>query len=77
MRLKSLDIKEYKKIKERTFDFSHNTGYSALIGENGSCKSNVGGKNKIGIRIKKLNTVPEDVSKTKFQYLKCSNAEEK
>lgn len=41
MRLKSLYIKEYKNIKEQTFDFSHNTGYIALIGENGSGKSNL------------------------------------
>lgn len=41
MRLKSLYIKEYKNIKEQTFDFSLNTGYIALIGENGSGKSNL------------------------------------
>lgn len=41
MRLKSLYIKEYKNIKNQTFDFSHNTGYIALIGENGSGKSNL------------------------------------
>lgn len=41
MRLKSLYIKEYKNIKEQTFDFSDNTGYIALIGLNGSGKSNL------------------------------------
>lgn len=41
MKLKSLYIKEYKNIKEQTFDFSSNTGYIALIGENGSGKSNL------------------------------------
>lgn len=40
-RLKSLYIKEYKNIKEQTFDFSSNTGYIALIGLNGSGKSNL------------------------------------
>lgn len=41
MRLKSLYINEYKNIKDQTFDFSNNTGYIALIGENGSGKSNL------------------------------------
>lgn len=41
MRLKSLYIKDYKNIKEQTFDFSDNTGYIALIGLNGSGKSNL------------------------------------
>lgn len=41
MRLKSLYIKEYKNIKDQTFDFSNNTGYIALIGLNGSGKSNL------------------------------------
>ena len=41
MRLKSLYIEEYKNIKEQTFDFSDNTGYIALIGLNGSGKSNL------------------------------------
>ena len=41
MRLKSLYIQEYKNIKEQTFDFSNNTGYIALIGLNGSGKSNL------------------------------------
>ena len=41
MRLKSLYIKDYKNIKEQSFDFSDNTGYVALIGENGSGKSNL------------------------------------
>lgn len=41
MRLISLYIKEYKNIKEQTFDFSKNNGIIALIGENGSGKSNL------------------------------------
>lgn len=41
MRLKSVYIKEYKNIKDQTFDFSANTGYIALIGLNGSGKSNL------------------------------------
>lgn len=41
MRLKSLYINDYKNIKEQTFDFSDNTGYIALIGLNGSGKSNL------------------------------------
>ena len=41
MKLKSLYIKEYKNIKEQTFDFSNSTGYIALIGLNGSGKSNL------------------------------------
>ena len=40
-RLKSLYLKDYKNIKEQTFDFSNNTGYIALIGLNGSGKSNL------------------------------------
>ena len=40
-RLKSLYIKDYKNIHEQTFDFSNNTGYIALIGLNGSGKSNL------------------------------------
>lgn len=40
-RLKSLYIKDYKNIKDQTFDFSSNTGYIALIGLNGSGKSNL------------------------------------
>ena len=40
-RLKSVYIKDYKNIKEQTFDFSANTGYIALIGLNGSGKSNL------------------------------------
>lgn len=39
MNLKSLYIKEYKNIKDQTFDFSANTGYIALIGLNGAGKS--------------------------------------
>lgn len=41
MRLKSLYIKNYKNIHEQTFDFSSNDGYIALIGLNGSGKSNL------------------------------------
>lgn len=41
MKLKSLYIKDYKNIKDQTFDFSSNNGYIALIGENGSGKSNL------------------------------------
>ncbi len=41
MRLQSLYIKEYKNIKDQSFDFSGNTGYIALIGLNGSGKSNL------------------------------------
>ena len=41
MKLKSLYIKEYKNIKDQTFDFSNNTGYIVLIGENGAGKSNL------------------------------------
>lgn len=41
MRLKSLYIKDYKNIKKQTFDFSANTGYIAIIGLNGSGKSNL------------------------------------
>lgn len=41
MRLKSLYIQAYKNIKEQTFDFSKNSGYIALIGLNGSGKSNL------------------------------------
>ena len=41
MRLKSLYINDYKNIKEQTFDFSNNIGYIALIGLNGSGKSNL------------------------------------
>lgn len=40
-RLKSVYIKDYKNIHEQTFDFSTNTGYIALIGLNGSGKSNL------------------------------------
>ena len=41
MRLKSLYIEEYKNIRKQTFDFSNNTGFIALIGLNGSGKSNL------------------------------------
>ena len=40
-RLKSIYIKDYKNIQDQTFDFSSNTGYIALIGLNGSGKSNL------------------------------------
>lgn len=40
-RIKSLYIKDYKNIHDQTFDFSNNTGYIALIGLNGSGKSNL------------------------------------
>lgn len=40
-RLKSVYIKDYKNIHKQTFDFSTNTGYIALIGLNGSGKSNL------------------------------------
>ncbi len=39
--LKSIYIKEYKNIRNQKFDFSTNTGYIALIGLNGSGKSNL------------------------------------
>lgn len=41
LRLISLYIKDYKNIHEQTFDFSANSGYVALIGLNGSGKSNL------------------------------------
>ena len=41
MRLQSLYIEEYKNIQKQTFDFSNNGGYVALIGLNGSGKSNL------------------------------------
>lgn len=41
MKLKSLYIEDYKNIKRQTFDFSNSTGYIALIGLNGSGKSNL------------------------------------
>ena len=41
MRLISLYIRDYKNIKNQTFDFSNGTGYIALIGLNGSGKSNL------------------------------------
>ena len=40
-RLKEIYIKNYKNIKDQSFDFSANTGYIALIGLNGSGKSNL------------------------------------
>lgn len=41
MRIKSLYIEKYKNIIKQTFDFSNNSGYIALIGENGSGKTNL------------------------------------
>lgn len=41
MKLISLYIDKYKNIQNQNFDFSNNTGYIALIGENGSGKSNL------------------------------------
>ena len=41
MRLLSLFLSDYKNIKNQTFDFTSNKGYIALIGENGSGKSNL------------------------------------
>lgn len=41
MHLNSLFISGYKNIQNKSFDFSKNTGYIALIGENGSGKSNL------------------------------------
>lgn len=41
LRLISLYIKDYKNIHEQTYDFSANSGYVALIGLNGSGKSNL------------------------------------
>lgn len=41
MKLLSLHIEDYKNIKKQTFSFSNNSGYIALIGLNGSGKSNL------------------------------------
>lgn len=41
MNLNYLHIDKYKNIQNKDFDFSKNTGYIALIGENGSGKSNL------------------------------------
>jgi predicted ATP-binding protein involved in virulence len=41
MKLKTLNIKGYKNIQEQKFDFSANQGIIALVGENGSGKSNL------------------------------------
>ncbi len=41
MNLSYLHIDKYKNIHNKDFDFSKNTGYIALIGENGSGKSNL------------------------------------
>lgn len=41
MNLSYLHINKYKNIQNKDFDFSKNTGYIALIGENGSGKSNL------------------------------------
>lgn len=40
-RLKSVYIEDYKNIHDQTFDFSESNGYIALIGLNGSGKSNL------------------------------------
>lgn len=40
-RLKTLYIKDYKNIHEQTFQFPTTTSYEALIGLNGSGKSNI------------------------------------
>ena len=40
-RLKSVYIEDYKNIHDQTFDFSNSNGYVALIGLNGSGKSNL------------------------------------
>ena len=40
-RLKSVYIEKYKNIQDQTFDFSNSNGYVALIGLNGSGKSNL------------------------------------
>ena len=41
MNLNYLHIDKYKNIQNKDFDFSKNTGCIALIGENGSGKSNL------------------------------------
>lgn len=41
MKLKNIYIEEYKNIKKNTFDFSNHTNYAALVGLNGSGKSNL------------------------------------
>ncbi|MBR3979670.1 MAG: AAA family ATPase [Bacteroidales bacterium] len=41
MKLKTLNIKGYKNIQEQYFNFSANQGIIALVGENGSGKSNL------------------------------------
>ncbi len=41
MKIKSLYIKEYKNIKEQTFDFESHNGITLIIGNNGSGKSNL------------------------------------
>lgn len=41
MKLKNIYIEEYRNIKEITFDFSNHTNYAALVGLNGSGKSNL------------------------------------
>lgn len=41
MHLDLLHIDKYKNLQNKDFDFSNNTGYIALIGENGSGKSNL------------------------------------
>ena len=41
LRLKKVYIEDYKNIQGQTFDFSSSNGYVALIGLNGSGKSNL------------------------------------
>lgn len=41
MRINNLYIKEFKNIKEQTFDFSKHNGLTVVIGNNGSGKSNL------------------------------------
>lgn len=41
MKLKTLNIKGYKNIQDQEFDFSTNQGVIALVGENGSGKTNL------------------------------------
>lgn len=59
-RLKSVYIKDYKNIHEQTFDFSGNTGYIALIGLNGSGKSNL--LEAISIIFDDLYSIPRQIN---------------
>lgn len=59
-RLKSLYIKDYKNIHDQTFDFSVNTGYIALIGLNGSGKSNL--LEAISIIFDDLYSIPRQIN---------------